>query len=78
MEAFIKYKRIHTTILEDGDDVQIFFDDLITNGWNIIYYNESPRSIANFNTKGNYNATQPYLSYLDITVVVGKKQNVLL
>ena len=38
METFIKYKRFEQEI--DGESPQDFFDDLIKDGWQIIFYNE--------------------------------------
>jgi hypothetical protein len=60
MEAFIKYKRICETVTDNT--IQKFFDDLITEGWEIIYYCEQP-----------INAFE-----MRITVVCGKKQNKIL
>ena len=37
MNTFIKYKRFETVELEN---IQSLFDDLIKEGWEIIYYNE--------------------------------------
>ena len=38
METFIKYKRFEQVI--DEENPQNFFDDLIKEGWQIIFYNE--------------------------------------
>lgn len=37
MEKFIKYKRI---VVNDIFFIQVTFDDLIKEGWEIIHYNE--------------------------------------
>jgi len=64
MEKYIKYKRIVKQINDDYD-TQDFFDELITEGWEIIYYNEI-----------EHKSTHPDGSFiLEIITVVGKKQN---
>lgn len=71
MEKYIKYKRIVKNIYENNKnefDTQDFFDKLITDGWDIIYYNENEK-------KSNH---PDLTSSLKITVVVGKKQNNIL
>jgi hypothetical protein len=67
MEAYIKYKRIHKSILDEGENVQKFFDDLSANGWDIIYYNEIPRSEV---IRGI-----TFVTTIEITIVVGKRQS---
>lgn len=67
MEAYIKYKRIHESIIDEGENVQKFFDDLSANGWDIIYYNEIPRSEV---IKG-----VTFVTTIEITIVVGKRQS---
>lgn len=72
MEKFIKYKRIIKNIYknnEDKYDTQDFFDELITNGWEIIFYNEKEEYDIDNSEK---------LSKLKIMVIVGKKQNNIL
>jgi len=66
MEAYIKYKRIHESIIDEGENVQKFFDDLSANGWDIIYYYEVPKS----EVKGN-----GFISSIVITIVAGKRQS---
>jgi hypothetical protein len=70
MESYIKYKRIHASILDAGDNIQNFFDDLSASGWDIIYYNEK---IIN-----NENKNEQYIFYIDITAVLGKRQSNML
>ncbi len=70
MEKYIKYKRIIKRITSDTNselNTQKFFDELIKEGWDIIYYNESE-------TKHNSTIDERF-SYLEIVVVVGKKQS---
>lgn len=70
MERYIKYKRISKEfVLLDRDHQEDFFDDLITEGWEIIYYNETI-------DKMDINSSE--LPRLRIVVVVGKKQNNIL
>lgn len=40
METFIKYKRFQGKYSEN--ELQAFFDKLISEGWEIIYYKEKP------------------------------------
>lgn len=63
MEKYIKYKRIETTIINNNDEIQLFFDDLIVNGWEIINYFE--KIITSTDTT----------MYINIIVLVGKKQS---
>ena len=48
MEDYIKYKRF-TQNFENEDDIQLFFDTLITDGWQIISYYESANDITTLN-----------------------------
>jgi basic membrane lipoprotein Med (substrate-binding protein (PBP1-ABC) superfamily) len=61
MEKYIKYKRFTKDFI-DNDKIQEFFDELITDGWDIIYYQEEPKDVK----------------ILNIVVVVGKRQNTIL
>jgi hypothetical protein len=62
MEGYIKYKRICTKTKED--DIQQILDDLVTEGWDIISYNEKVIS------------QEPYESYIImLTILAGKRQN---
>jgi len=63
MERPIKYKRFYKIVTHD--DIQIFFDDLIKDGWEIIYYNEIKPKI---DTSINFT----------VIVVASKKQNNIL
>jgi hypothetical protein len=56
MEKYIKYKRFNDRYTKES--LQVFFDLLITEGWEIIYYNE-------------YNQMP---DSMHVTVVCGKKQ----
>jgi len=68
MERFIKYKRITEKFkLEKKSELQNFFDGLVTEGWEIIYYNEK----INLHLNTDY----PISSEIIVTVVVGKRQN---
>ena len=61
MEKYIKYKRF-TEDFVDSDEIQKFFDELITDGWDIIHYQEEPKDVKTLN----------------IVVVVGKRQSAVL
>lgn len=61
MEKYIKYKRITVEINEAKS--QDFLDNLVTEGWEIINYSESLRTIP---SEGNI---------LFLVVIVGKRQN---
>ena len=69
METFIKYKRFEQEI-NDGN-LQDFFDDLIKEGWQIIFYNEIIK-IDYVNVGGGN--TVPVKKFM-IIVVAGKKQD---
>ena len=69
METFIRYKRFEQVI--DGENPQVFFDDLIKEGWQIIYYNEIIKIDYVQVTGGN---TVPMKKFI-IIVVAGKKQD---
>ena len=57
MEKFIKYKRIETS---DVDNIQNIFDEIVKDGFEIIYYNEMYD-----------NATPPKIK---IVIVFGRRQ----
>jgi len=67
MESYIKYKRIRTTFENTVENVQTFLDDLSSNSWDIIYYDEGIKTIHHYD--------DTYVSHIEITVVVGKRQN---
>ena len=69
METYIKYKRFEQEI-NDGN-LQDFFDDLIKEGWQIIYYNEIIK-IDYVNVGGGN--TVPVKKFM-VIVVAGKKQD---
>ena len=69
METFIRYKRFEQVI--DGENPQDFFDDLIKEGWQIIFYNEIIKIDYVQVTGGN---TVPMKKFI-IIVVAGKKQD---
>jgi hypothetical protein len=69
METYIKYKRFEQEI-NDGN-LQDFFDDLIKEGWQIIFYNEIIK-IDYVNVGGGN--TVPVKKFM-IIVVAGKKQD---
>jgi len=62
MEAYIKYKRISQKF--NADELQNQFDELISGGWEILYYNESPAVSVD--------------SALWVIMIVGKKQSKML
>lgn len=59
MEKYIKYKRVDEKLT--AEELQDFFDNLIIDGWEIIYYHEELIGVVN--TK------------IHIVLVVGKKQS---
>jgi hypothetical protein len=69
METFIRYKRFEEEITDENP--QVFFDDLIKEGWQIIYYNEIIKIDYVQVTGGN---TVPMKKFI-IIVVAGKKQD---
>lgn len=66
MEKYIKYKRFSEVHRESS--IQGFFDKLITEGWEIISYNEIQKS------SGTLTSTPDEIS-IHLTVVAGKKQD---
>ena len=44
MEEYIRYKRF-TKQFDNVINIQSFFDELITDGWQIISYNEQPMDV---------------------------------
>jgi hypothetical protein len=70
MEAYIKYKRIYGKF--SSEQLQVQFDELVSGGWDVIYYNESP---AVTEKKDN---NDPYEFSLAVTMVVGKRQSKIL
>jgi hypothetical protein len=66
METYIKYKRINELV--DANELEMFFDDLVKKGWEIIYYNEKEpiKTTALFEEEK---------TRIPITIVAGKKQN---
>ena len=66
MEKYIKYKRFNEVYTEST--IQEFFDRLITEGWEIIYYEEIRKS------SGPITNTPDEIS-IHVTVVAGKKQD---
>jgi len=45
MKKYIKYKRFVNEFDNEGM-IQDFLDDLITDGWEIIYYDETPKTVT--------------------------------
>lgn len=64
MERYIKYKRIEETITKTA--LQMLFDDLVKEGFEIIYYHE--------NTSDKSDMVESF----DVVMVVGKKQSGIL
>jgi len=67
MEAYIRYKRIYGKYSDE--QLQNQFNELVTDGWEIIYYNERPIAVE------RNNDNDPYDFSLIVTMVVGKKQS---
>lgn len=65
MDKFIKYKRYNE--MHDEKSLQEFFDKLITEGWEIIYYSETMRSSGMLSSSDDIN--------IHVTAVCGKKQS---
>ena len=65
MEAYIKYKRINKTIVED--EIQDVFDNFITEGWDIVHYQE--QKVTHYENKPNT---------LKVTIILGKRQKNIL
>ena len=61
MENYVRYKRFTRDFNKD-QDIQEFLDELSTDGWNIIFYNEKPKDTTT----------------LSITVLVGKPNKTIL
>ena len=59
MNTYIRYQRF-SKHLREGEEVQKFFEELITEGWQIIYYSEKVNSADALGTT------------IDIVVVAGK------
>lgn len=74
MEAYIKYKRIYGRFTNEL--LQLQFDELVSGGWDIIYYNESP--IITEKTDNTKDSDEPYFYYIGVTIVAGKRQNRIL
>lgn len=45
MTKYIKYNRF-TEEFNNKEDIQEFLDMLITDGWEIIYWNEAPKTVV--------------------------------
>ena len=63
MERYNKYKRIEEKLTLP--ELQVLFDELITDGFEIIYYNEKKEEVNNVWGKPEIN----------VVIVAGKKQN---
>lgn len=66
MEKYIKYKRFNE--VHTQSTIQGFFDKLVTEGWEIIYYEEMRKSSGPLTDNGNEEIT------IHVTVVAGKRQ----
>jgi hypothetical protein len=66
MERYIKYKRFSETHPEST--IQDFYDRLVTEGWEIIYYNEirQPSGVL---------SSSPQETNIHIVILAGKKQD---
>ena len=65
MEKYIRYKRFSET--HDEKTVQEFYDRLVAEGWEIIYYNEIRQPSGML-------SSSPDEKSIHIVVVAGKKQ----
>ena len=65
MEKYIRYKRFRET--HDEKTIQEFYDKLIAEGWEIIYYSEIQRAAGMFSNTPDEQA-------IHVVVVAGKKQ----
>jgi antitoxin component YwqK of YwqJK toxin-antitoxin module len=77
MEYYFKYKRFEETYIyaDNKVDTQQFFDNLIKDGWQIIYYNEEKfKTLSHIPSGSNIPNT---IDNLKITVIAGKKQKML-
>ena len=77
MKKYIKYKR-ETAIFNPADDdfeaeLQDFYDQIIIDGFEIIYYNEDKKMKDNLDHSGKVYSTD--VSSIKITVILGKKQD---
>mgnify|MGYP000945148975 CR=1 FL=1 len=70
MEVYIRYRRIKKTIDEDKFDE--FFENLIKDGWEIVYYQEDKPIIERKSV-----TAESVIEFIKIpvTLVVGRKQN---
>jgi hypothetical protein len=66
MERYIKYKRFAETHPEST--VQDFYDRLVTEGWEIIYYNE-------IRCASGVLSSSPQEANIHIVVLAGKRQD---
>lgn len=62
MEKYIKYKRFSELI--EPHEIQKFLDDLIIEGWEIIYYNETKSEVK-------YSESLK----LNVVIIAGRKQD---
>jgi hypothetical protein len=69
MEKNIKYKRFTGSFTDET--IQEFFDNLIKEGWEIIYYNEIKRSSGML-------TNLPKEVTIHVTIIGSKKQNDIL
>lgn len=67
MVRFIKYERFEKSLTIE--ELQNFFDDLISDGWEIITYNELNRIKI---SESNFSNDKIKIHFI---IVVGKKQN---
>ena len=65
MEKYFKYKRFSET--HNEKTIQEFYDRLITEGWEIIYYNEIRQPTGQL-------SASPQEVNIHIIIVAGKKQ----
>ena len=66
MEKYIKYKRFRETHNEMS--IQELYDRLVTDGWEIIYYNEIRQATGQL-------SNTPQEVNIHVVIVAGKKQD---
>lgn len=66
MERFIKYKRFAET--HNEKTLQDFYDKLVVEGWDIIYYNEIRQPTGQL-------SASPIESNIHVVILCGKRQN---
>lgn len=66
VEGFVKYRRIEENV--DEYYIQDFLDDLIKDGWEIIFYSEKEKLDSSFDK---------LVKYIPVILIVGKRRKLL-